>query len=86
MTQLDLSFVRSQFPALALMDAGRPAVYFDGPGGTQVPQRVADAMAHYLIHTNANHAGAFKTSRESDAVLLQAHEAMADLLNAASYR
>ena len=84
MSQLDLSFVRPQFPALALQDAGRPAVYFDGPGGTQVPQRVVDAMTHYLIHTNANHDGAFRTTRESDAVLRASHEAMADLLNAAS--
>lgn len=86
MSEFDLSFVRGQFPALSLMDAGRPAVYFDGPGGTQVPQRVVDAMAHYLIHTNANHGGVFRTSRESDAVLHRAHEAMADLLNAASPR
>ncbi len=84
MTQLDLSFVRPQFPALALVDGGRPAVYFDGPGGTQVPRRVIDAMTHYLIHTNSNHGGAFRTTRESDAVLQAAHEAMADLLNAAS--
>lgn len=80
---LDLSFVRSQFPALALLDAGRPAVYFDGPGGTQVPQRVIDAMSHYLIHTNSNHGGAFRTTRESDALLAAAHAGMADLLNAA---
>lgn len=86
MSQFDLSTVRSQFPALALMDAGRPAVYFDGPGGTQVPQRVSDAMAHYLVHMNANHGGAFRTSRASDALLLAAHEALADLLNAASHR
>lgn len=83
MTSLDLSFVRSQFPALALMDGGRPAVYFDGPGGTQVPQRVIDAMSSYLVHMNANHGGAFRTSRESDALLAAAHAAMADLLNAA---
>lgn len=84
MSQLDLTFVRSQFPALSLIDGGRTAVYFDGPGGTQVPQRVIDAMAHYLVHTNANHGGAFRTSRESDAVLHAAHAAVADLLNAAS--
>jgi cysteine desulfurase family protein (TIGR01976 family) len=84
MSYVDLSSVRSQFPALALQDAGRPAVYFDGPGGTQVPQRVIDAMSHYLTHSNANHGGAFRTSRESDAILASAHEAMADLLNAAS--
>lgn len=84
MSQFDLSLVRGQFPALSLIEAGRPAVYFDGPGGTQVPQRVIDAMSHYLIHTNANHGGVFRTSRESDAVLHAAHEAMADLLNAPS--
>ncbi len=82
--KLDLSPVRAQFPALALMDAGRPAVYFDGPGGTQAPQRVVDAMSRYLIHTNANHGGHFRTSRESDAVLHAAHEAMADFFNAES--
>lgn len=86
MSYIDLTPVRSQFPALALQDAGRPAVYFDGPGGTQVPQRVVDAMSRYLIHTNANHGGAFRTSRASDAVLDAAHEAMADFLNAASAR
>jgi cysteine desulfurase family protein (TIGR01976 family) len=81
---LDLSFVREQFPALNLMDAGRPIVFFDGPGGTQVHRSVVEAMSRYLIETNANHGGEFKTSRESDALLLAAHEAMADLLNAAS--
>jgi cysteine desulfurase family protein (TIGR01976 family) len=86
MANVDLSLVRSQFPALALRDAGRPAVYFDGPGGTQVPQRVVDAMGRYLIHANANHGGAFRTSRESDVTLAAAHEAMADLLNAPSAR
>ncbi|MGC8780260.1 MAG: cysteine desulfurase-like protein [Anaerolineae bacterium] len=80
----DLSPLRSQFPALALQDAGRPAVYFDGPGGTQVPQRVIDAMSRYLARTNANHGGAFRTSRESDAILAEAHQAMADFLNARS--
>lgn len=84
MSKLDLSPLRARFPALALEDAGRPAVYFDGPGGTQVPQRVIDAITHYLTHTNANHGGAFRTSRESDAILAAAHEAMADLFNAAS--
>ena len=83
MPGIDLSPLRSQFPALAIEDAGRTAVFFDGPGGTQVPQRVIDAMSHYLAHTNANHGGAFRTSRESDIVLLGAHQGMADLLNAA---
>ncbi len=84
MPPFDLSYVRSQFPALSLTDAGRPAVYFDGPGGTQTPQRVIDAMTHCMVHTNANHGGPFRTSQESDAMLWSAHEAMADLLNAPS--
>jgi cysteine desulfurase family protein (TIGR01976 family) len=86
MSSADLSAVRSLFPALQLQDAGRPAVYFDGPGGTQVPQSVIDAMAHYLIHSNANHNGPFRTSRASDATLAAAHQAMADFLNAPSAR
>jgi cysteine desulfurase family protein (TIGR01976 family) len=84
MTQIDLAPLRVEFPALTQRDAGRPAVYFDGPGGTQVPQRVADAMTRYLLYTNANHGGPFRTSRESDAIVAAAHEAMADFLNAAS--
>jgi cysteine desulfurase family protein (TIGR01976 family) len=86
MPPIDLSPVRAQFPALSVQDAGRPAVFFDGPGGTQAPQRVIDAISHYLINSNANHGGAFRTSRQSDAVLAEAHEAMADLLNAPSPR
>jgi cysteine desulfurase family protein (TIGR01976 family) len=84
MPGIDLSPLRDQFPALALEDAGRRAVFFDGPGGTQVPQRVIDAMSRYLARTNANHGGAFRTSRESDLVLAGAHQGMADLLNAPS--
>lgn len=84
MPSIDLSPLRAEFPALALQDAGRPAVYFDGPGGTQVPRRVADAVSRYLLHDNANHGGAFRTSRDSDAVVAAAHAAMADFLNAAA--
>jgi cysteine desulfurase family protein (TIGR01976 family) len=86
MSAIDLSPVRAQFPALNLKDAGRPPVFFDGPGGTQVPQRVIDAVSRYLAYTNANHGGPFRTSRESDAVLAAAHEAMGDFLNARSAR
>jgi cysteine desulfurase family protein (TIGR01976 family) len=57
-------------------------VFFDGAAGSQVPQRVIDAMADYLANTNANHAGAFATSRQSDALLAAAHSAVADLLGA----
>jgi len=80
---LDLPRVRARFPSLSISDNGR-RIYLDNPGGTQVAQPVIDRMNHYLVHNNANHGGAFRTSVDSDAVLHDAHAAMADLLNAAS--
>ncbi|MFP6617912.1 MAG: cysteine desulfurase-like protein [Pirellulaceae bacterium] len=71
---------RQQFPALARTVNGQPAVYLDGPAGTQVPQRVIDAIGHYLGHCSANHGGLFPTSMESDLMLAEAHRALADLL------
>ncbi|MCP4814174.1 MAG: aminotransferase class V-fold PLP-dependent enzyme, partial [Planctomycetaceae bacterium] len=71
---------RQQFPALARTVNGQPAVYLDGPAGTQVPQRVIDAIGHYLGHYSANHGGLFPTSMESDLMLAEAHRALADLL------
>jgi cysteine desulfurase family protein (TIGR01976 family) len=76
----DIDWVRSQFPALAVQVNGNKAAFFDGPGGTQVPQRVIDAITAYLATSNANTHGAFATSRRSDQVLAAAHAAMADLL------
>jgi len=82
---VNLSPVRSQFPALQQTDAhGRPYVYFDGPGGTQVPQRVIDAMSEYLVRANANHGGHFITSHRNDDIIDQARADMADFLNASS--
>jgi cysteine desulfurase family protein (TIGR01976 family) len=81
---LDFAVLRQQFPALHLRRNGRLPIFLDGPAGTQVPQRVIDAIARYLVHNNANHGGAFATSRESDAILDDAHQAMADFLNAPS--
>ncbi len=75
--------LRRQFPALRRQIAGETAVYFDGPAGTQVPQTVIDAIADYLRMRNANHGGLFATSRESDALLAEVHQAAADLLGAA---
>ncbi|MEP7188763.1 MAG: aminotransferase class V-fold PLP-dependent enzyme, partial [Roseiflexaceae bacterium] len=80
MPALDLAWIRGQFPALAQKVGSHPAVFFDGPGGTQVPQRVIDAIGDYLIHSNANTHGAFATSARSDATIAEAHAAMADLL------
>lgn len=78
-----LARCRQQFPALARRAGDRPVVYFDGPAGSQTPQRVIDAVADYLAHHNANHGGVFATSLESDAILEAAHAAVADLLGAA---
>ena len=64
---LDLTWVRSQFPSLAQTVNGHPAVFFDGPGGTQVPQRVIDAISDYLRRDNANSGGNYPTSRRTDA-------------------
>jgi len=61
----------------------RPVIFFDNPGGTQVAQPVLDQMNAYLVEHNANHSGAFETSRASDAVLDKAPVAMADFFNAA---
>ena len=81
---LNIKSIREQFPALALKDEGKARIYLDNPGGTQVPRHVLERMEHYLIHTNSNHGGPFRTSVESDKVLEDAHQGMADLLNAKS--
>jgi cysteine desulfurase family protein (TIGR01976 family) len=72
--------VRAQFPALSQKVNGRPAVFLDGPGGTQVPQRVIDAISEYLKRNNANTGGAYATSRNTDAMIASARSAMADFL------
>jgi cysteine desulfurase family protein (TIGR01976 family) len=82
LTPEQVAACRRQFPALARRVHGQPAVFFDGPAGTQVPQRVIDAISSYLTDHNANHGGRFCTSRESDQQLEQAHRALADLLGA----
>jgi cysteine desulfurase family protein (TIGR01976 family) len=80
-TALDLDWVRSQFPSLAQTVNGQPAVFLDGPGGTQVPQRVIDTISEYLRYSNSNTNGAYATSRRTNAVIDGARAAMADLLN-----
>ncbi len=84
MTRFDPLALRPEFPALAREQDGRPVVFLDGPGGTQVPQRVIDAIVRYYRETNANDGGAFATSEASDAIVHEAHGAVADLLGAAS--
>jgi cysteine desulfurase family protein (TIGR01976 family) len=80
-TALDLRWVRAQFPTLAQTVNGQPAVFLDGPGGTQVPQRVIDAIADYLARNNANTGGAYSTSRNTDRMIAEARSAMGDFLN-----
>jgi cysteine desulfurase family protein (TIGR01976 family) len=76
----NLKWIREQFPALKLEVDGKRAIYFDGPGGTQVPQRVIEAMSDYLVRSNSNTHGSFLTSRRTDATIAAAHAAMADML------
>ena len=80
MPVLSVSEIRSHFPALERTEAGRPAAFFDGPGGTQVPRSVADAMTAYLFERNANTHWEYATSRETDAAIDDARRTMADFL------
>jgi cysteine desulfurase family protein (TIGR01976 family) len=77
---IDSPWVRAQFPALSQTAHGQPAVFLDGPGGTQVPQRVIDAISDYLRNSNANTDGVFATSQRSDTMLAAARVAMAEFL------
>src|SRR5512140_778276 len=72
--------IRTHFPALARKHNGHAVAYFDAPGGTQVPQTVADAITDYLLHHNANTHWAYPTSAETDAALAAAREVLADFL------
>ncbi len=74
--------IRSHFPALRRSHEGHPVAYFDGPGGTQVPRAVVEAMSDYLYHHNANTHWAYPTSAETDALLERSRESLADFLNA----
>lgn len=73
----DINEIRSRFQAL-----NKDVIYFDNPAGTQVAQSVIERMTDYLLWTNANHGGAFATSRASDQKELAARTAVAQFLNA----
>jgi cysteine desulfurase family protein (TIGR01976 family) len=79
--QLDISWVRAQFPSLQLQVNGQQAAFLDGPAGTQVPRQVMDAVQNYFLKSNANTCGAFATSRSNDAIIASARAAMADFFN-----
>jgi len=73
--------IRAQFPALRRAHNGHPVAYFDGPGGTQVPSAVADAITDYLLNHNANTHWKYPTSAETDQIIGDARQTLADFLN-----
>ncbi|HKR61672.1 MAG TPA: cysteine desulfurase-like protein [Pyrinomonadaceae bacterium] len=83
-TVVSTTQIRAQFPALQRTHNGFPVAYFDGPGGTQVPRQVVEAMADYLYHHNANTHWAYPTSAETDAAIEAARVACGDLINASA--
>ena len=74
--------IRRHFPALERIHPGLPVAYFDGPGGTQVPRSVVEAMTDYLYNHNANTHWAYPTSRETDEIISYSRNVLADFLNA----
>ena len=77
---MDIDDIRARFPALLRTEAGQPVAYFDGPGGTQVPRQVGEAMLDYLYRHNANTHWAYAASSETDRMILDARSALADFL------
>ena len=82
MSVLAVDAIRALFPSMSRVHNGFPVAYLDGPGGTQVPASVADAMRDYLLHHNANTHWAYPTSAETDAMIADARAALADFLYA----
>src|SRR5271165_7396170 len=80
-SQLDIAWVRAQFPSLQTQVNGRPAAFLDGPAGTQVPTQVMHAIQNYLMSANANTGGTFLTSQRSDEMLSASRAAMADFFH-----
>jgi cysteine desulfurase family protein (TIGR01976 family) len=79
---LSTAEIRASFPALSREHRSYPVAYFDGPGGTQVPAVVAEAMTEYLYRHNANTHWRYPSSEETDAIIAGSREAVADFLNA----
>jgi len=80
--KLDLQAIREQFPALARQWNGNSVIYLDGPAGSQVPRRVADAVSHTLLHCNANEGGLFETSLQTGEMVAQTMAAADALVGA----
>ena len=84
--RFDVHALRAQFPALGQVTAhgGKAPIFFDNPAGTQVPQAVIDAVVNYYVHMNANEGGAFATSQQTDALLAQVRQKVAEFIHAPS--
>ena len=80
----DVRAVRERFPALERTHNGREVVYFDGPGGSQVARPAIDATSSYMTRGGANLHGAFPTSVETEEILRDTRQAVADFLSAES--
>jgi cysteine desulfurase family protein (TIGR01976 family) len=81
---LSVAEIRAHFPALRREHNNFPVAYFDGPGGTQVPRAVVEAMTDYLFNHNANTHWAYPSSAETDEIIADSRQALADFLNAAA--
>ena len=75
--------IRKHFPSLLRRHGPQAVAYFDGPGGTQVPRPVIDAISDYLLNHNANTHWEYPTSAETDAIIASSRAALADFLGAA---
>ncbi|MED5398125.1 MAG: aminotransferase class V-fold PLP-dependent enzyme, partial [Candidatus Thermoplasmatota archaeon] len=80
MSDFPIGKIRAEFPGLEREVDGEKAIFFDGPGGSQVPKRVAGAVCKYLLDHNANVGMSFETSKETDLIIAQALEAAADFV------
>lgn len=85
-TEEQLIQIRDHFPSLSRQQSGQRVIYFDGPAGSQVPARVANRIAHAMLHHSANRSGKFATSREVDQLMAEAHAAGADFFGASDPR
>jgi len=79
---LPVEAIRDHFPALERLHNGNPVAYFDGPGGTQVPRMVVEAMNDYLYNHNANTHWEYPTSNETDQIIENSRSTIAEFLNA----
>ena len=86
MSDYPIEQIRSRFPGLNRQINGQQAIFFDGPGGSQSPESVGDAVKHYLLHQNANVGMSFATSKETDELIEETMRACADLIGCDDHR